>query len=77
MATTLTEYLTVQNDRLDTIATKAYGNPFNGMMVLRANPSLPIVEEYPPGIRIVIPVQVRGEGRVSDELLPPWKRPIR
>lgn len=74
MADVLTEYLTVQNDRLDTIANKAYGNPFNWSPILTANPSLPIMPEYPAGIRIVIPVQVRGTGQVNDALLPPWKR---
>jgi nucleoid-associated protein YgaU len=74
MATILTEYLTNAGDRLDTIAGKAYGDPFNWLPILDANPSLPIQDGYPAGVRLIIPVQQRGTGRVNSSLLPPWKR---
>lgn len=69
----ITEYITIQGDRLDTIATKAYGDPFEWASILDNNPSLPIIGEYPAGIRIVLPVK-ESVDLVSEDLVPAWKK---
>jgi phage tail protein X len=69
----LTEYITIQGDRLDTIAFKAYGDPFKWAPIVDSNPSLPIQAEYPAGIRIVLPV-VEDVDLIELDLLPPWKK---
>ena len=71
---TLTEYITVDRDRLDLIASKAYGNPFDWSPILDNNKALPIQAEYDAGIRLVIPVQETASQITQQELLPPWKR---
>lgn len=73
MSTLNTEYVTNQGDRLDLISSKAYGDAFRGKTILEANPSLPILPEYPAGIRLVIPVQAPVR-TASENLLPPWKK---
>lgn len=74
MSQVLTEYITQQYDRLDLIAFRAYGDSFRIRPLLDANPSLPLMDFYPSGIRIVVPVISRGTDTVSRSLLPPWKR---
>lgn len=69
-----TEYITNEGDRLDTIANKAYGNPFAWDRILKANPSLPIQDTYAAGIRLMIEIQEQAEAEQSVNLLPPWKR---
>lgn len=69
-----TEYITIQNDRLDSIANKAYGDPFNWEPILNANPTLPIMDLYDAGIRLMIPVVVPDNSNPTKELLPPWKQ---
>lgn len=71
---TLTEYITVDGDRLDLIAAKAYGNPFDWSPILDNNKALPIQTSYQAGIRLVIPVQETAAEVTQQELLPPWKR---
>lgn len=70
----LTEYITLDGDRLDLIAHKAYGNPFDWSPILDNNKALPIQASYPAGIRLVIPVQETTTEVTDQELLPPWKR---
>ncbi|MGI9158244.1 MAG: tail protein X [Saprospiraceae bacterium] len=70
-----TEYITTDGDRLDTIAYKAYGDPFAWGEVLHANPGLPIQTTYPAGVRIVVPIiEPESTTESSAALLPPWKR---
>lgn len=67
-------YTTREGDRLDTIATRAFGNPFLWKPFIEANPSLPLLDSYPSGIKIQIPVQEIPGSTVDKNLLPPWKR---
>jgi len=69
-----TEYITNEGDRLDTIANKAYGNPYDWQRILSANPSLPIQDVYAAGVRLVIEIQEQADVEQSVNLLPPWKR---
>lgn len=69
------EYITVQGDRLDLIAYRAYGNPFRISGIVSANPTMPIQASYDGGMRILIPiVEVPENSNTIKNLLPPWKR---
>ncbi len=67
-----TNYITVDGDRLDTIAAKAYGDPYNWRPILDANPGLAIQSTYPAGINIIIPIITTSATNTA--LLPPWKK---
>lgn len=70
-----TEYITNEGDRLDTIAYKAYGDPFAWSELLAANPSLPLRDVYEAGVRLMVPIQEEtANTQPSINLLPPWKR---
>lgn len=74
MAEKFTEYITTDGDRWDTIATKAYGNPFDFVRIVDANPNLPIQNVFEAGIRIAVPIiEVQTETLDVNDL-PPWKR---
>ena len=70
----ITEYLTKQGDRWDTIAQKAYGDASLVEGIIEANPSVVISAVLDAGIRLVIPILEEGEIIIDSELLPPWKR---
>lgn len=80
-----TQYLTLQGDRWDNIAWKAYGtvgqitvpdgrklNAFE--YIIEQNPQAAIHKKFPAGIRLKIPIIDRAEIVTDTELLPPWKR---
>lgn len=71
-----TEYITKTGDRWDTITYQAYGDVYRWRDILRANPTLPILDEYPSGVRITIPIIADADSRaeVNKSKLPPWKR---
>lgn len=69
---TLTEYITQDGDRLDTIAYKAYGDASRVKDITDENPWLPIVSEYEAGIRIVIVVDQEQQVSIQDTNAPPW-----
>lgn len=67
--------VTKEGQRLDQIAVIAYGNPFAWQEIIDANPSLPLLETYPAGIEVALPIlPVQPTDSVPKELLPPWKR---
>lgn len=67
-----TPYITQDGDRWDTIAFKAYGDPFAVKDIIRVNTHVPLTPELLPGIEIFIPIKERP---VKDKaLLPPWRR---
>ena len=60
-------------ERMDTIAQKAYGNPWNYEPIWRSNPDL-INEISPPrGQPIRVPL-IPVDNFINPESLPPWKR---
>lgn len=70
-----TEYLTKDGDRMDNISFQAYGNPYRVGEIFGANPTVPIQDVYPSGIRLLIPIQKEAETtNVPNEFLPPWKK---
>lgn len=68
-----TEYITIDGDRLDVIAHKAYGDSTKWREIIEANPDLAIMPVYPAGIRIIIPVD-EGVDILESSFLPPWKQ---
>jgi phage tail protein X len=67
-------YITIQGDRLDSISRKHYGDSDSWGPILAANPTLPILRRYPPGIRVRIPILSTRNSDVSRTTLPPWKQ---
>lgn len=67
-----TEYRTVDGDRWDTIAQKAYGDASKGNVVVAANPYVKADAVLAGGLRLLIPVEQDEPKRTSN--LPPWKR---
>lgn len=69
---TFTKYTTIQGDRWDTIAHKAYGDPLKISPIVEANPHVPKTPILPAGVVLYVPIQERED--VSPNNLPPWKR---
>lgn len=71
----LTEYITKEGDRWDTVAFLAYGDPFAYKEIAYANPGFPVTAVMPAGIRIVVPIIKTADAVLNDaDTLPPWKR---
>jgi phage tail protein X len=68
-----TEYITIQGDRWDTIALKAYGDASQINPIIDANPSVAIVISFEGGVRLVVPI-IEISASTDKSLLPPWKR---
>lgn len=68
-----TEYITIQGDRWDSIAYKAYGDATTFAPIADANPHIPMQDTFEGGVRLLIPILENEETTVID-LLPPWKR---
>ena len=70
-----TQYRTIEGDRWDLIAYKAYGDATKFVGLLEANKPLAISQTLPAGLKINIPIlEDENSGSVQSELLPPWKR---
>lgn len=67
-------YTTATGDRWDLIAQYAYGDPFKMVLIMRANPSVPLDPVLPGGIRLLIPIQPPESNVIPATSLPPWKR---
>lgn len=67
-----TKYITVEGDRWDTIAFKAYGDPLKITPLIEANPKVPKTPVLASGITIYVPLMEKES--VNTNLLPPWKR---
>ena len=67
------EYVTVQGDRWDTIALKAYGDETAFNDIQDANPNVPITDVFKGGIKLIVPIKENVESSNLDSL-PPWKR---
>lgn len=71
-----TKYITVDGDRWDSIATKAYGDPMNYQPIISANSVEPIEDVFPGGIELLVPIIETQKASTDVNLLPPWKRNI-
>lgn len=69
-----TEYLTIQGDRWDTVAYKAYGDATMVQPIIEANKEVYLTEILPAGVRLLVPIIEVAEVKTDPELLPPWKR---
>jgi phage tail protein X len=65
-------YTTVEGDRWDTIAFKAYGDPLRITPLVEANPHIPKSPVLPSGLKMNVPLM--DVQTVNSNLLPPWKR---
>ena len=68
-----TKYTTLAGDRWDTVANKAYGDPFNFSGIIQSNPLITIVDVFEGGIELLIPV-LETTVDVDVTLLPIWKQ---
>lgn len=69
----LTEYITIQGDRLDTIAFKAYGDTTLFGKIQEANPNIPSTDIFEGGVKILVPI-IENTSTTNLDSLPPWKR---
>lgn len=69
-----TEYLTVQGDRWDTVAYKAYGDATKVEPIMEENKEVYLTEILPAGVRLLVPIIEVVEEFKDPVLLPPWKR---
>jgi phage tail protein X len=69
---TYTIYTTVEGDRWDTVAFKAYGDPMKISPIIQANPQAPKSAVIPAGINLYVPIEELPT--VNTSILPPWKR---
>lgn len=67
-----TKYITVDGDRWDTIAYKAYGDALKITPIIEANPNVPKTPVLASGITLYVPIMEQATTDVN--LLPPWKR---
>jgi hypothetical protein len=67
-----TTYTTIEGDRWDTVAWKAYGDANRYTEIAEANRAVPLTDILPAGLTLRIPVLVEAE--LDTNLLPPWKR---
>jgi phage tail protein X len=67
-----TKYITIQGDRWDTIAYKAYGDATKFSVIIEANPFIPKTAVLNSGITLFIPLMDRPQ--LNSSLLPPWKQ---
>jgi nucleoid-associated protein YgaU len=69
---TYTTYTTIEGDRWDTVAWKAYGDATRYPEIAAANRTIPLDDVLPAGTILQIPIADVVTLDVS--LLPPWKR---
>lgn len=66
-------YTTVEGDRWDTIALKAYGDASKFDPIIQSNYGVPLTAKFTGGLKIRIPV-IASQEETNEENLPPWKR---
>lgn len=68
----ITNYTTKAEERWDTVAFKAYGDPLRIKDIADANPNVPLRDLIPANT--VLNVPVIPEPTLDENLLAPWKR---
>jgi phage tail protein X len=66
------EYITIEGDRWDTVAWKAYGNASLYPQIMEANPDVVADPVLPSGTRLLVPIAAAPV--IDKTVLPPWKR---
>lgn len=64
------KYTTIQGDKFDMLAYRAYGDEFKSHHIIQANPEYADVLVFEAGIELTIPI-ISKEAAAT---LPPWKR---
>ncbi len=67
-----TLYTTVEGDRWDLVAFKAYADPLRMNELIEANKNVALSAEIPAGTILNIPIL--DDPTIEEDLLPPWKR---
>jgi phage tail protein X len=67
-----TQYTTIEGDRWDTVAYKAYGDPMLFPQIAEANRGIPLDVVFIAGVKLRVPIL--DAVSVDTNLLPPWKR---
>jgi phage tail protein X len=70
-----TQYTTIEGDRWDTIALKAYGEQTRFSIIQAVNPNVPSTDVFEGGIRLLIPI-IEDNSRFENELLPSFRKTI-
>jgi nucleoid-associated protein YgaU len=68
----ITRYIVKSPERWDSVAFKAYGDPFKVPVLASANPTVALDTVLAPGTVLNVPVLPDPEA--NRNLLPPWKR---
>lgn len=63
-----------EGERWDTISWKAYGTVNKIPEIVAANPLIPINDRLTGGTILNLPVLPTVDTKISQELLPPWKK---
>lgn len=69
-----TEYTTLEGERWDQIANKAYGDPSKIHVIIQNNFGCPAYAVLPAGIKLQIPILEVVDQETNKDILPPWKR---
>jgi phage tail protein X len=65
---------TIAGERWDTLAWNYYGDASLFGPIIQANPQIPIMAVFDPGLVIGIPLITVAQTIQDQEDLPPWKR---
>lgn len=68
----ITRYTVKAPERWDSVAFKAYGDPYKVSILMEANTNVSITTVLPAGTVLNVPVV--DEPEANKNLLPPWKR---
>lgn len=68
------QYTTIEGERWDNVAWKAYGNAAKVNEIIASNPDVQITDRIPAGTVLNIPIVEEEEVLTDLELLPPWKQ---
>jgi hypothetical protein len=67
------EYITIENERWDTLAYRWYGDALLFTHLVRLNPHIPIQPVLASGTLVFVP-RLNLDQRTDAAKLPPWKR---
>lgn len=67
-------YTTIEGDRWDNLAYRAYGDAVSYKIITDANPLVPLYDILPGGLDLQIPVIDTPQTSLDKSLLPPWKQ---
>lgn len=66
-------YITIEGERIDSLATKFYGSNAGIQIIADANQNVPLDAVFPIGTVLIIPIIEYTSLKNNDDL-PPWKK---